>query len=207
MSVRPMSQYPKNFIQPIVRKQDQEQLKKTNEYEKLKVIPFRAAPNSQHSSPLYDPLIEKFINMIMEMGKRELARDLLQKTFEKIKRIQLERYHNADEEEKKTIELQPRVILERAIENCRPLMRLVGVKRGGTTYQVPSPITEKRSLFYSMKWLLDAANDKHRTIHFPEKMAFELLDAAYNTGRVVKRKQDLHRQCEANRAYAHYRWR
>lgn len=58
----------------------------------------------------------------------------------------------------------------------------------------------------SMKWLIEAANDKERTVHFPEKLAYELIDAANNTGRVVKKKQDLHRQCEANRAYAHYRW-
>lgn len=61
-------------------------------------------------------------------------------------------------------------------------------------------------MFLAIKWLLEAANDKERTVHFPEKFAWELLDAANNTGKVVKKKQDLHRQCEANRAYAHYRW-
>lgn len=71
---------------------------------------------------------------------------------------------------------------------------------------MPGPITEKRSLFLAIKWLLEATNEKERTIHFPEQFAWELLDAANNTGKVVKKKQDLHRQCEANRAYAHYRW-
>jgi len=68
------------------------------------------------------------------------------------------------------------------------------------------PITDKRSNFLGMKWLVEAAREKERTIHFPEKLAWELLDAASNQGRVVKKKQDLHKQCEANRAYAHYRW-
>lgn len=68
------------------------------------------------------------------------------------------------------------------------------------------PISDKRSQFLSMKWLIEASKDKERTVHFPEKLAFELIDAASNKGRVVKKKQDLHRQCEANRAYAHYRW-
>lgn len=57
-----------------------------------------------------------------------------------------------------------------------------------------------------MKWIVEAAKDKDKPIHFPEKLALELLDASENQGRVVKRKQDLHKQCEANRAYAHYRF-
>lgn len=74
------------------------------------------------------------------------------------------------------------------------------------SFQVPIPVSDKRSQFLSMKWLIEAANDKERKVHFPEKLAYELIDAANNAGRVVKRKQDLHKQCEANRAYAHYRW-
>lgn len=71
---------------------------------------------------------------------------------------------------------------------------------------MPVPITEKRSYFIAMRWLVWAAREKERTVHFPEKLAYELIDAANNTGRVVKKKLDLHKQCEANRAYAHYRW-
>lgn len=72
--------------------------------------------------------------------------------------------------------------------------------------KVPVPITHNRSQFISMNWIIDAAKDKERTIHFPEKLAYELIDASNNAGRVVKKKQDLHKQCEANRAFAHYRW-
>lgn len=57
-----------------------------------------------------------------------------------------------------------------------------------------------------MKWLIEVANEKDKRNHFPEKLARELIDAANNSGRTIKRKQDLHKQCEANRAYAHYRW-
>jgi len=102
--------------------------------------------------------------------------------------------------------LNPRKIFYDAVENCKPLLQLTPIKRGGVTYQVPVPITEKRSQFLSMKWIIDAAREKERTVHFPEKLAWELIDAANNQGKVIKRKQDLHRQCEANRAYAHYRW-
>lgn len=57
-----------------------------------------------------------------------------------------------------------------------------------------------------MKWLIEAAKEKDSKVRFYDQMALELIDAANNTGRVVRKKQDLHRQCEANRAYAHYRW-
>lgn len=80
------------------------------------------------------------------------------------------------------------------------------IKRGGATYQVPIPITENRAQFLAMKWLILESKEKERKIHFPEKFAGEVLDAFNNTGKVIKRKQDLHKQCEANRAYAHYRW-
>jgi len=72
--------------------------------------------------------------------------------------------------------------------------------------QVPIPITERHASFMAMKWLIIESQTKHRRTHFPEKLASELLDAAAGVGKVVKKKQDLHRQCEANRAYAHYRW-
>lgn len=68
------------------------------------------------------------------------------------------------------------------------------------------PITAKRAQFVSMNWLIQAGKDKDSTIRFHMQLAKELIDAANNTGKVIKKKQDLHKQCEANRAYAHYRW-
>lgn len=73
-------------------------------------------------------------------------------------------------------------------------------------FKVPVPITHKRAQFLSMKWLIEAAKEKERTLHFPETLANELIAASNNGGKAVKRKQELHKQCEANRAYAHYRW-
>lgn len=58
----------------------------------------------------------------------------------------------------------------------------------------------------SMKWLIEASKEKEKTVRFSEKLAYELIDAANNSGRVIKKKLELHKQCEANRAYAHYRW-
>nr|CAI5818136.1 unnamed protein product [Callosobruchus analis] len=83
---------------------------------------------------------------------------------------------------------------------------LTPIKRGGVKYQVPVPISEKKAQFMSMKWLIQAGQEKDKAVRFHLQLARELIDAANNTGRVIKKKHDLHKQCEANRAYAHYRW-
>ncbi|KAL0893033.1 hypothetical protein ABMA27_014687 [Loxostege sticticalis] len=203
---RPTS-FPDFFQNPVFRKEDQAKLVETTDLSKLAAVPVKPPAVYETCSAYHDPLVNKVINHVMEMGKKQLARSLVEKAFENIKRIQIERYHLASTaEEKNKIELNPKKVLHLAIENSKPLLQLSPIKRGGITYQVPGPITEKRSLFLAIKWLLEATNEKERTIHFPEQFAWELLDAANNTGKVVKKKQDLHRQCEANRAYAHYRW-
>ncbi|XP_046959555.1 28S ribosomal protein S7, mitochondrial isoform X1 [Vanessa cardui] len=203
---RPTS-FPDYFQNPIFRKEDQAKLIESNELKKLAALPVKPPAAYETSSVYHDPLVSKLINHVMKMGNKKLARNLVEKAFENIKRIQIERYHLATTpEEKAKVILNPKDILHKAVENSKPLLQLLPIKRGGITYQVPGPITEKRSLFLAIKWLLEATNDKERTIHFPEQFAWELLDAANNTGKVVKRKQDIHRQCEANRAYAHYRW-
>ncbi|XP_073945298.1 mitochondrial ribosomal protein S7 [Choristoneura fumiferana] len=203
---RPTS-FPDYFQNPIFRKEDQSKLIESGELAKLSAVPVKPPGSHETSSVYHDPLVNKVINHVMEMGKKKLARSLVEKAFENIKRIQIERYHLATTQEAKArIELSPKAILYKAVDNAKPLLLLSPIKRGGITYQVPGPITEKRSLFLAIKWLLDATNEKERTVHFPQAFAWELLDAANNTGKVVKRKQDLHRQCEANRAYAHYRW-
>ncbi|XP_044253347.1 28S ribosomal protein S7, mitochondrial [Tribolium madens] len=202
-----MSQYPSYYIQPVHKKEVQEELVKTGEAQKLVHMPTRAALNNQTCSPTQDDLVSLFTNYIMRDGLKPLARGLVEQAFENIKRIQLEKYHKCqDPEEKAQIELDPRVIFHKAVENCKPIMNLTPIKRGGVRYQVPVPITRKRSQFMSMKWLILASKEKDKNVRFHYQLALELIDAANNKGRVVKRKQDLHKQCEANRAYAHYRW-
>ncbi|XP_057664710.1 28S ribosomal protein S7, mitochondrial [Diorhabda carinulata] len=202
-----MSQYPSYYIKPVYIKEAQEELIKSGEFQKLSHLPTRAALSDQTCSLAHDPLVNLMINYCMKEGNKVLARSLLEQCFEDIKRLQLEKYHKAkSEEEKLQINLNPRDIFHKAVENCKPLLQLTPIKRGGIKYQVPVPITEKRAQFLSMKWLIAAANDKDRPVRFHLQLARELIDASNNTGRVIKRKQDLHKQCEANRAYAHYRW-
>lgn len=197
------SSYAPYFVDPVYKKDEQQELFDSGNASKLAHVPIKPAKNDETSSVFHDALVRKFTNYIMRKGNKELARNLVEKTFENVKRIQLEKYNSGTDV---AVETNPVVILDIAIKNSKPLLQLTPIKRGGVKYQVPVPITEKRSQFLAINWLIEAAKEKERTVHFPEKMAWELLDAAENKGRVVKRKQDLHRQCEANRAYAHYRW-
>ncbi|XP_046385226.1 28S ribosomal protein S7, mitochondrial [Ischnura elegans] len=199
------SNYAPYFVDPVYKKHDLEELTESGEADKLKHVPIKAAKNEHTSSVYHDTLTRKLINYVLRKGKKDLARDLIEKTYENMKRIQLQKI-NGPEGDKLSIETNPVVILEKAVENCKPLLQLSPIKRGGVVYQVPVPISAKRSEFLAFKWLVLAGKEKERTIHFPEKMAWELIDASENKGKVVKKKQDLHRQCEANRAYAHYRW-
>merc|ERR1712226_4811 len=156
-------------------------------------------------------------------------------TCRRIKEIQLKKYLASSEERRAKIELNPNVIIVAAIENCRPVMRLEKVKVGSVTYYVPTPITENKSYFESMRWLHqtgrwdrdESAADRivpnthkpltpQRKIENPQfierpkitiadGLAKELVDAYNLVGRAINKKYEHHKLCEQNRAYAHYR--
>ncbi|XP_013118493.1 small ribosomal subunit protein uS7m [Stomoxys calcitrans] len=203
VTARQMSAYPKHYVDPVFSKEAQNVCKEQDEYNKLLHVPTKATKNDESASVFYNPFVQKMINYMTYGGNKKLARELFDQGMECIKRTQIERIHLGKVEGSTA---DPYELLLQAIENSRPLLQLTAIKRGGVTYQVPVPVTEKRSYFLAMKWLLEAAREKERKVHFPEKFAWEILDAAHGQGRVIKRKNDLHRQAESNRAYAHYRW-
>lgn len=195
-----MSVYPSHYVNPIVEKNLQ-----STKGSELSHIPIKAAPNDLNDTIFYGQLKQKFLNYITKKGNAALAKELLTKTFEAIKRTQIERLNLGTADQEKVI-TDAETLLINAIENSRPLLTLSAIKRGGVKYQVPIPLTERKSYFLAMKWILDAAREKERKVKLPDKLAWEILDAACGQGRVIKKKDDLHRQCEINRAYAHYRW-
>jgi len=205
---RGYSVFPKYFIDPIYQEKEQERLREAGLLKDYAYTPVRPAWTDKTSSVWHDPLVQKFTNHMVKDGNKLRARGLVERTFETIKKIQLNKYYNTvDPVEKEKIILDPWAIFHAAINNAKPMLETVPIKRGGGTYQVPVPVRENRQVFLAMKWFLAAVVDKSvREVQFPTKMSRELLDAANNTGRVVKRKHDLHKLCEANRAYAHYRW-
>lgn len=162
------------------------------------------APDSHRSSSfLYDELANKFINCMMWDGKKYLSQKIFKGALEIIKQKQLSHKVAGD---KGVVELDPVAVFHRAVSNAMPLMGTISVKKGGKAYQVPVGLPEKRRRFLAIKWLITAARERKGTAGMARNLAAELLDAYNNSGTVIKKKQDLHRLAEVNRAFAHYRW-
>ncbi|XP_055431100.1 small ribosomal subunit protein uS7m [Bubalus kerabau] len=179
----------------------------TYERELRKTQVIKAAPATKTSSVFEDPVISKFTNMMMKGGNKILARSLMTQTLEAVKRKQFEKYHAASAEEQATIERNPYTIFHQALKNCEPVIGLVPILKGGHFYQVPVPLAERRRRFLAMKWMITECREKKpRRMLMPEKLSQELLEAFCNRGPVIKRKHDMHKMAEANRALAHYRW-
>lgn len=202
------SVYSKVYREPIYREEELKKALEGEDAEILKHTPIKAARAVESSSVFHDVVLAKFVNYIMRSdGRKKVARENLERAFEKIKLIQLERYHKAKTaEERDEIITDPLRLLKMAIKNCRPLLKLNPIKKGGSTYQVPMPISDEESIFRAMRWMALACREKEGPVPYYVRLAYEIIDAANNRGRVVKKKLDLHKTCEANRAYAHFRW-
>lgn len=196
--------------------------------ESLSYKEIRFARLWETNSPLQDDVLEKFLRHMMHDGRRDLMYELLHKTFYEIKMAQFGRQLKKrraaeeaaakrnktdnepenDSDETKEIELNPMVLFHRAIENCKPLVITQPVRRGGATYQVPFPLKASQSEYLAMKWLNDMIKDrpKPRKNHYYEELAWEIIEAAQGRGKVVKKRDDIHKLAQANKAYAHYRW-
>ncbi|XP_029015632.1 28S ribosomal protein S7, mitochondrial [Betta splendens] len=207
------SRYNPYYLEPEVRKEaytrsEAKLTKEEREQQKLKTLrPIKAATGGVTSSVFNDPDLSKFINMIMKNGNKILARDILNQTLENIKRKQVEKYHKAPEGKKEEIECNPYTIFHQALENCKPVVGLASIQKGGKFYQVPIPLTENRRRFLAMKWMItECRENKDRRTLMYEKLSQELLAASIKEGNVIKKKLELHKMAESNRAYAHYRW-
>lgn len=137
-----------------------------------------------------DKLVAKFVNTIMNQGKKSVAEHIL--------------YRSLDIVTAKTKE-DSLGIFKRALDNTRPTVEVRSRRVGGATYQVPVEVRPQRRMSLSMRWLIDAARERAEK-SMEEKLAAELIDAASNRGTAIKKKDDTHRMAEANRAFAHYRW-
>jgi len=137
-----------------------------------------------------DKVVAKFVNTIMNQGKKSIAEAILYRSMEIVTA--------------KTKE-ESLGVFKRAIENTRPTVEVRSRRVGGATYQVPVEVRPQRRLSLSMRWLIDAARERTEK-SMEEKLAAEIIDAANNRGTAIKKKEDTHRMAEANRAFAHYRW-
>ena len=142
--------------------------------------------------PKFDSeLVGTLISKIMRDGKRSLAERIV--------------YAAIDKANEGTDTIDPLEILSRAIENSRPRVEVKSRRVGGATYQVPLEIASDRSDSLAMRWIVNFARNKKGTpMHI--SLANEIKDAANNTGNSVRKRDDMHKMAQANRAFAHFRW-
>ncbi len=135
-------------------------------------------------------LLAKFINMVMESGKKSVAEKILYGALDTV----AERGKG-----------EPMEVLEKALENVRPVVEVKSRRVGGATYQVPVEVRPIRRNTLAMRWLIEAAR-KRSEKSMAQRLAGELMDAAEERGSAVKKREDTHRMAEANKAFSHYRW-
>jgi len=137
-----------------------------------------------------DRTIAKFINTIMRRGKKSTAEQILYGAL-----LEIERKEKDD----------PIKIFKKALENVKPVVEVKSRRVGGATYQVPVEIKPERRNALAMRWMIQYASERgDKTM--TAKLAAELIDAANQRGGALKKKEDVHKMAEANKAFAHYRW-
>jgi small subunit ribosomal protein S7 len=152
----------------------------------------RAVKREIEPDPIYGShVLAKFINKVMQMGKKSTARRIVYNAIEKFaKRIK------ADD---------PLDAFEQALENAKPSLEVKSRRIGGATYQVPIEIPTARRTSMAMRWIINHARSKvGRSME--EGLSSELTDCYNNQGTTIKKKDDTHRMAEANKAFAHYKW-
>jgi small subunit ribosomal protein S7 len=135
--------------------------------------------------------ISKFVNTVMESGKKSVAEGIV--------------YGALDIVAEKAKE-DPIKVWDRALGNVQPKLEVKSRRVGGATYQVPVDVRPDRALALGMRWIIHSARDRSDGRTMREKLAAELLDASANRGNAVKKREDTHKMAEANKAFAHYRW-
>lgn len=137
-----------------------------------------------------DQLVAKFVNIVMVDGKKSTAEQIVYGAFDLVS----ERTGN-----------NPLDVFKSAMDNVRPVLEVKSRRVGGSTYQVPIEVAPSRRTALAMRWLaIFAAKRGEKTMR--ERLAGEFLDAANNRGAAVKKREDVHRMADANKAFAHYRW-
>jgi small subunit ribosomal protein S7 len=137
-----------------------------------------------------DKLVAKFVNGIMSCGKKSTAERILYGAFDIVEQ---------------RLKDDPLKVFKKALDNVKPSAEVKSRRVGGSNYQVPVDVRPERKVALAMRWLIDYADARHEKTMM-EKLAGELMDASQNRGNAVKKREDIHKMADANKAYAHYRW-
>lgn len=151
-------------------------------------------PRKTQPDPIYkNPMVTKLINRSMKDGKKSVAQKQVYNAFEII--------------EKKTKE-EPMKVYDKALLNIKPTMEIRPRRVGGAAYQIPVPVAGDRRDTLAIRWLVQGARTRSNSEYhtYAEKLSAEIIDASNNEGVAYKKKTDVERMAEANRAFAHFRW-
>ena len=141
--------------------------------------------------PIYNSLlVSQLINQVLLDGKKDLASNIVYSALELV-----EKQTGSD----------PLNILKNAFENVRPQVETKSRRVGGTNYQVPMEVPQRRSTTLAIRWMIDSSRKRGENT-MSERLGREILDASNKTGASVKKREDVHKMAESNRAFAHYRW-
>ena len=146
-----------------------------------------AKPVKQYIPQGSDPLLEKFVNCVMQRGKKSIARRILSDAFDVIKTRTKD---------------PPMEVFSKALMNVTPLVEVRPKRIAGSVYQVPVEVAPKRQQALSIRWILEGARGR-KGMPMAQKLALELLDASADQGFAVKKKQDVLKMAQANKAFAH----
>jgi small subunit ribosomal protein S7 len=142
--------------------------------------------------PIYrSVLVTQVVNKVLWRGKRSVAEHIV--------------YDALDVVRDKTASTEPVTVLKRAVENVKPTLEVKSRRVGGATYQVPVEVRPRRANTLAIRWLVGYSRQR-REKTMADRLANEILDAANGVGASVKRREDMHKMAESNKAFAHYRW-
>ena len=151
----------------------------------------RAPKKIQVIDPIYkSAIIPKLVNSIMYDGKKTIAEKIVYDAIDKIK---------------SKVKEEPINVFNEAINNIKPTVEVRSRRVGGATYQVPVEVKNKRAQALAIRWLIDSAR-KRKDKNMSDKIFNELYDAYEKKGAAVKKKEDVHKMAESNKAFAHFRW-
>jgi small subunit ribosomal protein S7 len=139
----------------------------------------------------HSPLVSRLVNTVMNSGKKSTAQRIVYGAFDQLS--------------EKNPQSSPLEILQRAVDNAKPRLEVKARRVGGATYQVPLEVTVDRQLALAMRWLVDFA-DARKGIPMKEALAAEIMEAYQGQGNAIRKRDEVHKMAQANKAFAHFRW-
>ena len=156
-------------------------------------MPRKGKPQKRkvNTDPVYkSKIVSQLINKVLTAGKKSTAEKIV---YGRLRILEAKTKEN------------PLEILDKCLDNVRPILEVKPRRVGGATYQVPVEVSSERANTLAIRWIVDFSG-RRKEKNMAERLAAEILDGASNTGSSIKKKEDLHKMAEANKAFAHYRW-